>query len=610
MTPARRLTLCITGLLGALSLASCAVSSADSGFFGKTDAPPGQTLRYVSGDEPESIDPQVPTGQPEARILMALFEGLCEYDPKTTAPIPAIAETWEANADSTEFTFHLRNNARFSNGDPITAHDFVYTFRRGLSPELAARNAYLAYYVAYGQGYNEGGVFARDAQNGQYVMDGAFRRVFPGDEAGRKKLLDADPRLKAETSGKEFVPIQAEDIGVEAVDDYTLHIRLEESAPFFVSLMPHQFFRVVSQKAIEKYGRDRWAQPGTPLVSSGPFKLKQWVPYDKLVVVRDPMYWDAANVKLDEIRFYPLIDNPTIMNLYKAGEVDGSLNHSVPNAWLDVMEQLKDYMDAPEMASEYYQINTLLPPMNDLRVRQAFSLAIDRLALAKYRHQKPNSSFVPEGVFHGYSAVGKAALDVERAKQLMVAAGYKDSSGKYDPSKFPVSETELTYNTNDNNKQVAEFVQAQWKQNLGITIPIKNMEWKTFLDTRARLDYKGFARSGWIGDYMDPFSYLNIFYTPKGDNGTGWWDPRYVAMLDDANRTLDHQARYDKLAKAEAYMLANQPVIPLLEQSTRWMKKPYVKGMYPNPGTMHAWKFVYIEHDPAKWDYGVPDMTP
>jgi oligopeptide transport system substrate-binding protein len=322
------------------------------------------------------------------------------------------------------------------------------------------------------------------------------------------------------------------------------------------------------------------------------------------------MYWDAANVKLDQIEFVPLDDSTTMMNLYKAGAVDATYNHTVPNAWLDVLQNMKDYMDAPEMANEYYQINTTRPPLNDARVRRAFGMAIDREALAKYRHVKPLTAFVPEGIFPRYPAVHVATFDVEAAKKLLAQAGYKNKSGEYDPSTFPLDNVELTYNTSDSNRQVAEFVQAQWKQNLGLTVPLKNMEFKTFLSSRAALDYKGFARSGWIGDYVDPFSYLNIFYTPKGDNGTGWWDPKYVAMLDDANRTLDPQARYDKMAKAEELLLESQAVIPLVEQSTRWMKKPYVKGMYPNPGTMHAWKFVYIEHDRSKWDYGVPDMKP
>jgi oligopeptide transport system substrate-binding protein len=609
MKSARHWTLPAIGLICVLGLTSCTVSSADSEFFGKTDPPPGQLFRYITGDEPESIDPQIPTGQPEARILMSLYEGLAEYDPKTMAPIPAIAERWESNADFSEAIFYLRKNARFSNGDPITAHDFVYSFQRGLSPQIAARNAYLAYYIVYAQGYNEAGVFARDPVTNEFVMDGKFRRVFPGDEPGRRKLIDADANLKATLAGKEFVPVKAEDIGVVAVDDYTLKISLIQSAPFFISLTPHQFFRVIHRKTIEKYGDDRWTRPEN-IVTSGPFKMKEWIPYDKIIVVRDPMYWDAANVKLDEIRFYPLVESTTMMNLYKAGDVDATYNHTVPVAWLDIIESKKDYMDAPEVVNEYYQINTTKPPMNDARVRKAFNLSIDKNALAKFQHAKPLMSFVPEGIFPGYPAWKEDTFDPERAKQLLAEAGYKDASGKFDPSKFPIRDIELTYNTSDRNQRVTEFVQAQWKQNLGLTVPIKNMEFKTFLASRAALDYKGLARSGWIGDYMDPFSYLNIFYTPRGDNGTGWWDPKYVAILDDANKTLDPALRYEKMFKAEQLLLESQAVIPLMEQSTSWMKKPYVKGMYPNPGTMHAWKYVYIEHDPTKWDYGVPDLTP
>jgi len=325
--------------------------------------------------------------------------------------------------------------------------------------------------------------------------------------------------------------------------------------------------------------------------------------------VRDPMYWDAANVKLDRIAFYPGDDNPTIMNMYKAGQVDAVLNHTVPAAWLDVVRPMKDYMDAPEVAIDYYQINCKKPPMNDVRVRKAFNMSIDKEALARWRKiVKPLTAFSPEGIFPGYPQPKGDGFDPAKAKQLLAEAGFKDASGNFDPKKFPVDEVGIVYNTQESNRIVAEFIQAQWKQNLGLTVPLKNMEWKTFLDMRSKVEYKGFARSGWVGDYMDPFTFLNLFYTPAGDNGTGWWDPKYVALLDDANKELDPQKRYEKLAKAEAYLIDAQPVIPLYTAATNWVKKPYVKGMYPNPQTLHAWKFVYIENDPAKWDYGVPDM--
>jgi oligopeptide transport system substrate-binding protein len=529
----------------------CTAKAQTEQYFGKAEPPAGQELRYISGSEPESLDPQISTGQPEARLYLALYEGLTEYHPVTGEAMPAIAERWEPNADNSEFTFHLRHNARFSNGDPITANDFVYTLRRGLSPATAARAAYLAYYIKGAQAYNEG--------------------------QGR-----------------------AEDVGMEAIDDYTLKVRLTQPLPFLAGLMAHQFFRVLPRQTIEKYG-DTWTQPDH-IVTSGAFKLQTWRPYDRLILVRDPMNWDAARVKLDRITFYPLEDVTTMMNLYKAGEVDAVYNHTVPYAWVDQIRHLPDYMDKPEVAIEYYGINTTKPPMNDLRVRKAFNLAVDKDALAEYRRVvKPLTSFTPEGIFPKYPRPTGDAFDPARGRELLAEAGYRGADGKFDPSTFPASSLEILYNTTESNKQTAEFVQAQWKQNLGVTVPLKNMEWKTFLDERAKLRFTGFARQGWIADYMDPYSFLDLFSTPTGENGTGWWDKKYVTMLEDANRQSDPQRRYQLLAKAEAYMLEMQPVIPLWTSGSDWLKKPYVKGLYSNPVILHPWKFVYIEHDRSKW---------
>jgi ABC-type oligopeptide transport system substrate-binding subunit len=604
-----RLTLTLL-VLAALGAAGCTTTASESQYFGKTDPPDGQILRYISGSEPESLDPQISTGQPEARFYMAIYDGLTEIHPQTAQPIPGIAERWEANSDNTEFIFHLRHNARWSNGDPITAHDFVYSFRRGLRPELAARSAYMSYDILNAQAFNESGVFVQDPQTKEFVTDpeaSGRRLVLPGDAQERDKLVQAR-NLKELVQGKQVVPVRAEDIGVDAVDDYTLRLRLAQSVPFVAGLMTHQFFRPVPRKTIEQYG-DAWTRP-EHIVTSGPFTLKTWKPYDRLVVVRSPTYWDAANVHLDQITFYPLEDQTTMMNLYKAGEVDAVYNHTVPAAWIDYIRPLKDYMDAPELANEYYQVNTTVPPMNDRRVRKAFNMAIDKVALSHYKRvTKPLTSFVPEGVFPDYPRPPGDPFDPKRARELLAEAGYKDPAGNYDASRFPIGEVALIYNTSENNRQVAEFVQAQWKQNLALTVPIKNMEWKTFLAARAALQYKGFARSGWVGDYMDPFTFLNIFSTPRGDNGTGWWDKKYVDLLIGANRQTDPATRDRMMARAEEMLLDGQAVIPLYSNATNWVKKPYVKGMYANPVTLHAWKFVYIEHDPAKWDIGTPMLT-
>ncbi|HXH69146.1 MAG TPA: peptide ABC transporter substrate-binding protein [Pyrinomonadaceae bacterium] len=644
-----------------LFLASC-TSSANSRYFGLTQPPKDNVLRYVTGSEPESLDPQIGTGQPEARIYMALYDGLVEYHPKTMEPIPAIAESWEIGTDGTEYLFHLRKNAKFSDGEPITAKDFVYTFRRGLSPELASRNGYLAYYIKYAEAYNSDQSFVKDA-NGQFLLkkdfaepdpnqtaetaapqqhdtlggDSEFHRYLdsperlyvPTDEKERAKVFEKNAKLKAAVEGKELAAVKAEDIGIEAVDDYTLRVKLYQPAPFFLGLLAHQFFRVLPQKTIEKFKSD-WSEPEN-IVTSGAFKVSVYKPYDELVVVKDPNYWDAANVKLAGIEFYPLDEQTTMMNLYKAGRVDALYNHTVPGPWNESIRQYKDeYLLHPEVATEFYVINVKKPPMDNLKVRQAFALAIDRVALAEFRRTiKPLNDLTPEGIFPKYEEArkkvyaeklkennisqeewAKRTFDPEKARKLMTEAGFpvqKSGSGYATPT-FPVDKVNITYNTAEANKAVAEFVQAQWKQNLGITVPLKNLEFKTYLPLLSKVEYDGFGRRGWVGDYMDPFTFLGLFYTQVNEGATGWWDPKYDKMMNEANNTVDPQKRFEKLAEAEFYVSQQQIIIPLSTAGTSWMKKPFVKGFYPNPGTLHAWKFVYIEQDANKWDSNVDNI--
>ena len=631
---ASSLALCVA----CISIA-CRVDAIDDGYFGEVDPPTNQVMRYVSGAEPESLDPQIPTGQAEQRILMAFFDGLVEYDPRTMNPIPAIAESWQANADSSAFVFRLRKDARWSNNDPITARDFVYTFRRGVSPELAARNASLAYYIKYARAYNTGSAFLRDKRTGEFLLEKDYapadtpaspvgasfvtssgadaapetefdrfirspaRLTVAQDAKTQAKEIKANPKLADAIRDCELVPVRAEDIGVEAIDDHTFRLTLSQSAPYFLGLLAHHFFRLVPQKTIERHGA-AWTESQN-IITCGAFKLESWKPYDVISGVKDPLYWDAANVRLERIYFYPVEDATTMMNLYKAGEVDAIYNHTVPKAWIDRLRMMKDYQDAPEAAIEYYGINTKKKPMDDVRVRKAFNIAIDKETLARFKVvNKKLTAFSPEGIFPGYPQPKGDEFDPARAKRLLAEAGYANAAGEFDPKKFPVAEVELTYNTAESLKQTAEFVQAQWKQNLGLTVPLKNMEFKTFLPYRSKLEYKGFSRIGWVADYMDPFTFLNLFYTDGADNATGWSDPKYSALLDEANSTLDPQKRYETLARAEAFMLDQQPIIPLMTTATNWIKKPYVKGMYPNAGTLHAWKFVYIEPDPAKWEEG------
>ena len=639
-----------------LGTISCSASAGDEEFFGKVEAPPGNVLRYISGDEPESLDPQLSSGQPETRIFMALYEGLVEYDKKTLNPVPAIAERWDQNIDTSEFVFHLRKTARWSNGDAITARDFVYSLRRGLAPELTARSASLAYYIKYAEAYNQGAVFVWDPKTKQFLLEKDFaqptstvvplsetpleavtkeykptaeeptpdkdtpfhqlmhspaRLVLPGDETTRTALIAKNAKLQAAIGGKEFVKVMGEDIGIEAIDDYTLRISLRQSTPFFSGLLANQFFRLVPQKAVEKYQKD-WTNPAH-IVTCGPFKMKSWKPYNELSVVRDPMYWDAANVHLDGIRFFPMADLPQMMNLYRVGEVDAVANHSIISAWVDAVRWKKDYMTAPEAAVIYIVMNVTRPPMNNLKVRRAFDLALDKETARKWRKiVKPLNGITPKDIFPGFPEPRGSSFDPAKARQLLGDAGYpviQNKNGSYSCPSFPVDQVEYMFPTASSNKITAEFWQAQWKQNLGITVPLRSMEFKTFIDARSKLEYKGFAFGGFVADYMDPFTFLSVFYTPENDNNTGWWDRRYVELLDEANRITDKEKRYAMLAQAEQLMVDAQPIIPIETGTVNWTKKPYVKGMYPNATSLFPWKYVYIERDPTKWDYATPSLA-
>jgi oligopeptide transport system substrate-binding protein len=590
--------------LAVATTAACSTAASDSMYFGSVDPPEGQHLRYTSGPEPESLDPQVGTTQPEARIYLALYDGLTDYDPKTGDVAPGLAERWEALEGNTVFVFHLRK-AQWSDGQPITAHDFVYTIRRGLAPAFAAQNAYMAGEILYAQGYNEKGTFARNPRTGQFVMwpgkATGVRLVVPADPVQKDALLKAEPGLGEALRGTEAVPVRAEDIGFEAIDDYTLRVRAMQPIPYLPGLMAHQFFRPVPRRAVEKHGQ-AWTKPGN-LIASGPFVLDTWRPYDRIVVKRNPKYWDAAAVKLDEITFYTIEEMTTKLNLYKAGELDAVYNHSVPSSWYDTVKGLRDYMNEPELAIEYYMFNTTQAPMNDIRVRRAFNAAVNKDALARLkRSAKVLTGFVPQGLFAGYPYPKGDAFDVARARALLAEAGYRGANGEYDPSRFPSEKVEMLYNTLETNRQVAEFLQAQWRQNLGITVQLRNMEFRTFVNARNNLEYRGLARSGWVGDYIDPVTFLDLFSTAQGNNGTGWFVPEYAEIIRAANRESDPMKRYAILARAEAYLLEAQPIVPLFIQGTNWLKKPYVMGMYANPVTLHPWKYVYIEHDRSKWN--------
>jgi len=288
-------------------------------------------------------------------------------------------------------------------------------------------------------------------------------------------------------------------------------------------------------------------------------------------------------------------------------------------------------MNFPEMSTAYYAMNIKKAPFDDIRIRRAFIAGLDREALSSFRKvTKPLYNMSPTGIFPAYDKArdkiseemrvekgispaewakyGK--FDAEAARKLLAEAGFpvQKNGDSYSCPTFPTDAVSITYNTGENNRSIAEFVQSQWKQNLGITVPLKTMEFKMFLPYFKGLEYAGFGQLLWSGDYMDAYTFLSLEYGRANEGGSGFYDPKFDKMLDDANYELDREKRLDMLARAEFYLMEQAPVVPLTVNATSWMKKPYVKGMYPNPGTLLPWKFVYFERDPAKWDKDVENI--
>ena len=642
----KQLRLVALALAVAIISAACSASARNEPYFGKIQPPEGQVLRYITGAEPQTLDPQYMTGQPESRIAAAIFDGLVEYTEENMKPRPSLATNWDVNADGTVWTFHLRKDAKWTDGAPLNANDFVYSWRRAVSPEFAAPYASLMYVVKAAEPYNNNSAFVRDTQTGKYATEGDVERAgtngpiqftgaeperfdrppaatssapsaepskaaekyfyVPADPEDRAKLVNGDPEKKTAgkpeltrlLQGKEFVPVSKEHVGLRALDDYTFQVTLEAPTAYFVKLLYHQFFRAVPRQAIEKYGDQQWVKPGR-IVTSGAFKVEEWSPYEKIVVVRNPLFWDNANTKLDKIIFPATEQLTTAMNLYKSGEVDCTQSNEVPPPWRNQMKETKkDYKYGPYLQIEFLAINTKMPPLNDVRVRRALNLAINRQIIADQAPgRQPLTAFTPK--MEGYVNAEGEGYNPDAARKLLADAGYPGGKG------FP--EIELLYNTAESNKQTMELVQAMLKKELNLKVELTNVEWRVYLEkTRStKMEFKGMARRGWIGDYVDPFTFLDLMTTASANNGTGWGDKKYDEMVLAANSITDEATRMQELKKAESFMLTQQPIIPLFVGPSSFMCKPYVKNLVPNLLDQHDWRGVYIDNTVTAESLGV-----
>ena len=505
---------------------------------------PEMVLNLGNYAEPQDLDPHIITGVTELNIISALLEGLVDDDPRDLHPVPGVAQRWDISADGLTYAFHLRPDAKWSNGDRMTSRDFSWSFRRMLSPGLGAEYAYMLYPMKGAEDFNKG--------------------------------------RSTDTAS----------LGMQTPDDSTLVIILGKPTPYFLSLLSHNAWMPVHRATIEKFGTmdqrgTAWTKQGN-FVGNGPFILKTWRVNTVVSVVKSPTYWDRATVKLDEINFYPYESVQTEERAFRSGQLN--VTYSVPLNLIDFYK--KEHPDRihidPYLATYFYRFNTTRRPFDDVRVRRALAMAVDRPAITKdilKGGQLPAYYFTPPGTA-GYTARCPFAADIAAAQKLLAEAGYPGGRG------FP--EIELLFNTSDQHLVIAQAVQEMWKNNLGIAVRLVNQEWKVYLETQKELAY-GVCRSGWTGDYNDPNTFLDMWVTGGGNNQTGWSNAVYDSLIRQASMTADAAQRFECFQQAEAVLMREMPIMPIYFYTSLSLRDPRVKGFWPTILNKHPYKYIYIE---------------
>ncbi|KXU35909.1 peptide ABC transporter substrate-binding protein [Cephaloticoccus primus] len=513
----------------------------------RPDGAPKMVFRVGNGTEPQDIDGQTVTGFPEHKIIMALSEGLLGQDPRSLEPVPGMAERWDVSADGLTYTFHLREGLKWSDGSPLLASEIVDSFRRLLSPKLAANYAYLVYnFVAGAKDYYEG------------------------------RLSD-------------FAQV-----GFAAPDERTFVVRLKNPTPYLPKIIAgHSSWWPVPVKVIAQYGpveekRTPWTRVGH-FVGNGPFRLKEWSPNQRIVVERNPHYWDAKTVKLDEIHFYATDDIAADERLFRTGKLDltdGLPNSKIPSYARDHPELLRR---DPLLALYFYRVNVTRPPLNDKRIRRALALAIDRESLVRNvtRGGEQPAYAVSYPGTAGYFPEAQLSGSLEEARALLAEAGYPEGRG--------LPKIELLYNTSENHRAIAEAVQQMWKTQLGVEVELVNQEWKVYLDRQSTGDYT-LLRGGWVADYIDPHVFLEIWETGNGNNNTGWGSPEYDRLLHAALAAQNDEERYRYYQQMDAILIDELPIIPVHYYVKKVLLSPRVKGYYPTLIDIHPYKYISIEN--------------
>ena len=496
------------------------------------DPEPVQVFRYADS-EPEFMDPGLCAESACGRLLPNLFEGLTVLAPDDGPPRPGVARSWEVEQHDTLWTFHLRDDATWSDGTPVTAHDFEYAWQRVADPATGSKVAQYTWYLTDGR----------------------------------------------QVSAGELAP---EHLGVRALDDHTLMVELDAPTHYLLELLATPGFAPVPRHVVEREG-SRWVRPEN-IVVNGPYLLTEWVPLDHITLERNGRYHSVDTVAIERVDVRIIDDAATRYKLYVAGDIDWLF--SVPHAYIPRLKHSRDdFHIADSLATYYYMCNTERPPLDDPQVRHALNLAIDKEAIVHHitkGDERPARNVVPR--LPGYDGPYGGEFDPARARELLAAAGYPGGAG------FPL--LEITSNAMDMHRLIAEAIQGMWREHLAIEASLDTSEWTAYLHRQQVGDFH-VARSGWAGDYRDPMAFLEPWYCDGSNNHTGYCEPAFDALLNQARAEADPDRRHRQLRQAEEILLRDLPLIPVFHYTMPYLLAPDIRGYEENLLDVHLLRYLH-----------------
>ncbi|MFI5401792.1 MAG: peptide ABC transporter substrate-binding protein [Planctomycetota bacterium] len=503
-----------------------------------------QELVFNNLSEPETLDPAIMTGNPEHTLALALYEGLTTPDPETLEPRPGVAASWEIGEGGTVYTFRLRPDAKWSNGAPVVAEDFLWSWYRALTNPLCDY-AYLFYYIVGAEDFHK---------------EFGKTKVAPSYESFRERVKASAP------------------------DPHTIRIELRSPTAYFLELCGFETYMPVHRATVEKHGEE-WTEAKN-WVGNGPLRLVEWNRRQHIIMVPNPTYWDRGSVRLTKVTAHPIDDLDVAYNMFIKGEEHWI--RTVPTSKIDDAKRRPEYFVNPYLTTYFYRVNTTRPHLKDKRVRQALSLAINRETITRdvlRAGQIPATWLCPE--MARYKPPTGLPSDPDRARALLKEAGYPGGEG------FP--KLTLFYNTHEDHKRVAEQIGQMWRETLGIQVSLQNAEWKVYLRQVELLDYD-VARAGWIGDYADPMTFLEMWVTGGGNNNTGWGNAKYDELIRKATYEGDPVKRAALLVEAEKIVVEDEfPILPIYIYVNQGMKVDGLRGWYENVRDLHPFQYMYFE---------------